>query len=145
MLERDHEAARTPVEAGLINEQQLQSALRGQQRTRECLGRILIRLGYVSDEGRRRALPARARVKFVDLEQYSPQAEAVQLVPENFARDRHLVPVSYVGEALVVAMANPVDIVTIDELRRLSKGPVEVVAAAADPHVPSSISPYTPY
>lgn len=91
------------------------------------------------------ALPARARVKFVDLEQYSPQAEAVQLVPENFARDRHLLPVSYVGKALVVAMANPLDIVSIDELRRLSKGPVEVVAAAADPRVPSSISPYTPY
>jgi type IV pilus assembly protein PilB len=120
------------IEAGLINDSQLQTALREQQRTREYLGRILIRLGYVSDEAVAAALAAQARVKFVDLGQYSPQPEAVQLVPENFARQHHLVPVSYVGKALVVAMANPLDILTIDELRRLSKGPVEVVGAAGN-------------
>jgi type IV pilus assembly protein PilB len=120
------------IEAGLINEQQLQTALREQQRTREYLGRILIRLGYVSDEAVAAALAAQARVKFVDLGQYSAQAEAVQLVPENFARQHHLIPISYVGKVLVVAMANPLDILTIDELRRLSKGPVEVVGAAGN-------------
>lgn len=120
------------IEAGLINETQLQTALREQQRTREYLGRILIRLGYVSDEAVAAALAAQARVKFVDLGQYLPQAEAVQLIPENFARQHHLVPVSYVGKVLVVAMANPLDILTIDELRRLSKGPVEVVGAAGN-------------
>jgi type IV pilus assembly protein PilB len=117
------------VEAGLINETQLQNALREQQKTREYLGRILIRLGYVSEEAVAAALSAQARVKYVDLGQYSPQAEALQLVPEKFAREHHLVPLSYVGKVLVVAMANPLDIITIDELRRMSKGPVEVVGA----------------
>ncbi len=120
------------IEAGLINDQQLQTALREQQRTREYLGRILIRLGYVSDEAVAAALAAQARVKFVDLGQYSAQPEAIQLVPESFARQHHLVPVSYAGKVLVVAMANPLDIITIDELRRLSKGPVEVVGAAGN-------------
>ena len=120
------------IEAGLINETQLQTALREQQRTREYLGKILIRLGYDNDEAVAAALAAQARVKFVDLGQYSSQPEAIQLVPEKFARERHLVPVSYVGKALVVAMANPLDILSIDELRRLSKGPVEVVGAAGN-------------
>ena len=117
------------VEAGLINDTQLQSALREQQKTREYLGRILIRLGYVSEEAVAAALSAQARVKYVDLGQYSPQPEALQLVQEKFAREHHLVPLSYVGKVLVVAMANPLDIITIDELRRMSKGPVEVVGA----------------
>jgi len=117
------------VEAGLINDTQLQSALREQQKTREYLGRILIRLGYVSEEAVAAALSAQARVKYVDLGQYSPQPEALQLVPEKFAREHHLVPLSYVGKVLVVAMANPLDIITIDEVRRMSKGPVEVVGA----------------
>jgi type IV pilus assembly protein PilB len=118
------------IEAGLINETQLQAALREQARTKEYLGRILIRLGYVSEEAVAAALAAQARAKYVDLGQYSPQPEAAKLVPENFARQHHLVPLSYVGKSLVVAMANPLDIITIDELRRLSKGPVEVVGAA---------------
>ena len=117
------------VEAGLINDTQLQSALREQQKTREYLGRILIRLGYVSEEAVAAALSAQARVKYVDLGQYSPQPEALQLVQEKFAREHHLVPLSYVGKVLVVAMANPLDIITIDEVRRMSKGPVEVVGA----------------
>src|SRR3990172_8277608 len=117
------------IEAGLITETQLQNALREQARTREYLGRILIRLGYVSEEAVAAALSAQARVKYVDLGQYSPQPEALQLVQEKFAREHHLVPLSYVGKVLVVAMANPLDIITIDELRRMSKGPVEVVGA----------------
>ena len=117
------------VEAGLINDTQLQSALREQQKTREYLGRILIRLGYVSEEAVAAALSAQARVKYVDLGQYAPQPEALQLVQEKFAREHHLVPLSYVGKVLVVAMANPLDIITIDEVRRMSKGPVEVVGA----------------
>lgn len=118
------------IEAGLINETQLQTALREQQRTKEYLGKILIRLGYASEQAVAAALAAQARVKYVDLGQYSLQPEATQLVPENFARQHHLVPVSYAGKVLVVAMANPLDIITMDELRRMSKGPVEVVGAA---------------
>jgi len=117
------------IEAGLITETQLQNALREQARTREYLGRILIRLGYVSEEAVAAALSAQARVKYVDLGQYTPQSEATKLIPENFARQHFLVPLSYVGKVLVVAMANPLDIITIDELRRMTKGPVEVVGA----------------
>ena len=118
------------IEAGLINDTQLQTAMREQQRTREYLGKILIRLGFVNEEAVGAALAAQARVKYVDLGQYTPQSEATKMVPENFAREHRLVPVSYVGKVLVVAMANPLDIITIDELRRLSRGPVEVVGAA---------------
>ncbi|MFQ5848741.1 MAG: GspE/PulE family protein [Candidatus Methylomirabilales bacterium] len=118
------------IEAGLINDTQLQTALREQRRTKEYLGKILIRLGFATEEAVAAALAAQARVKYVDLGEYSPQPEATRMVPEKIARERHLVPVSYVGKALLVAMANPLDIVTIDELRRLAKGPVEVVGAA---------------
>lgn len=117
------------IEAGLINETQLQAALREQQRTRETLGTILIRLGFVDEEAVAAAVAAQARVKYVDLGQYSPQPEATQRVQENFARQKRLVPISFVGKALVVAMANPLDVLALDELRHLAKGPVEVVGA----------------
>lgn len=118
------------IEAGLINETQLQAAMREQQRTRETLGTILIRLGFVDEEAVAAAIAAQARVKYVDLGQYSPQPEATQRVQENFARQKRLIPISFVGKALVVAMANPLDVLALDELRHLAKGPVEVVGAA---------------
>ncbi|MFQ5989863.1 MAG: GspE/PulE family protein [Candidatus Methylomirabilales bacterium] len=117
------------IEAGLINEAQLQGAMREQQRTKEHLGTILIRLGFVNEEAVAAAVSAQARVKYVDLGQYAPQPEAAQLVQENFARQKRLVPISFVGKTLVVAMANPLDVLALDELRHLAKCPVEVVGA----------------
>lgn len=118
------------MEAGLINETQLQAGLREQQRTKQNLGSILIRLGFVDEEAVAAAVAAQARVKYVELGQYTPQPEATQLVQENFARQKRLVPISFVGKALVVAMANPLDVLALDELRRIAKCPVEVVGAA---------------
>lgn len=117
------------IEAGLIDQTQLQAALSEQQRTKQTLGSILIRLGFVDEEAVAAAIAAQARVKYVDLGQYSPQPEATQRVQENFARQKRLVPISFVGKALVVAMANPLDVLALDELRHLAKGPVEVVGA----------------
>jgi type IV pilus assembly protein PilB len=117
------------IEAGLIDQTQLQAALSEQQRTKQTLGSILIRLGFVDEEAVAAAVAAQARVKYVDLGQYSPQPEATQRVQENFARQKRLVPISFVGKALVVAMANPLDVLALDELRHLAKGPVEVVGA----------------
>jgi len=117
------------IEAGLIDQTQLQAALSEQQRTKQNLGSILIRLGFVDEEAVAAAVAAQARVKYVDLGQYSPQPEATQRVQENFARQKRLVPISFVGKALVVAMANPLDVLALDELRHLVKGPVEVVGA----------------
>ena len=117
------------IEAGLIDQAQLQAALSEQQRTKQTLGSILIRLGFVDEEAVAAAVAAQARVKYVDLGQYSPQPEATQRVQENFARQKRLVPISFVGKALVVAMANPLDVLALDELRHLAKGPVEVVGA----------------
>ena len=117
------------IEAGLIDQTQLQAALSEQQRTKQTLGSILIRLGFIDEEAVAAAVAAQARVKYVDLGQYSPQPEATQRVQENFARQKRLVPISFVGKALVVAMANPLDVLALDELRHLAKGPVEVVGA----------------
>ncbi len=45
------------IEAGLINETQLQTALREQQRTKEYLGKVLIRLGFANEQAVAAALP----------------------------------------------------------------------------------------
>ncbi len=117
------------IEAGFIDETKLQTAMREQQRTKEHLGSILIRLGFVNEEAVAAALASQARVKFIDLGQYPPQPEATQLVQENFARKHRVVPISFVGNVLVVAMADPLDVLTLDHLRRMAKCPVEVAGA----------------
>ncbi|MFQ5839206.1 MAG: GspE/PulE family protein [Candidatus Methylomirabilales bacterium] len=116
------------IDNGFVTETQLNSALREQKRTGEYLGKVLCRLGYCNEEVIASTLAAQARVKYVDVAQYNLQSQAVSMVPEEFARKHHLLPLTFTGNVLVVAMANPFDVMTADELRQLVRCQVEVVA-----------------
>ncbi len=118
------------VDAGVINEHQLEIALAEQKRTGGRLGTILIDLGLATEESISRALASQTGVDHYDLERTPVDPEAIPLVPEDLARRRQLVPLRLEDGTLVVAMANPTDIVAIDELERTADLFVRVVSAS---------------
>jgi len=58
--------------------------------------------------------------------------ELLELVPINFARQHKLVPLSLRDDVLRVAVANPLDLSPLDDLRALSGKRCEPVVASAD-------------
>jgi len=64
-------------------------------------------------------------VPFVDLSNFKVDAEVLQLFPEPFLRDKKLLPLFRSGNTLAVAMADPGDIPSIDEIRRMTGMEVE--------------------
>jgi type IV pilus assembly protein PilB len=117
------------VESGQISAEQLEHALREQQQTGEKLGSILQRLGICSEKDIARVLAGQAGVSYVSLTQEWIQREALDLVPGAFAESHCVLPVSLRGKTLILAMANPLDLDTIDAVSRLSGHYVEVVHA----------------
>ena len=53
-------------------------------------------------------------------------------VPEAFARDRHLLPLFQLGDELTVAMSNPFDVTSMDDVMRLTGSTVNVVLTLRD-------------
>ncbi len=117
------------VDAGVITEEQLNIALAEQNRTGSRLGTILTDLGIASDEAISRAVASQNGVEHYDLENLQFEPDAVRCVPEDVARRHVLVPVSLSKGTLVVAMANPADIMAIDEIERTSDLFVEAACA----------------
>lgn len=117
------------VDAGVITEEQLDIALSEQARTGSRLGTILADLGIASDEAISRAVASQNGVEFYDLESCTFEPDAVRCVPEDVARRHVLVPLSLSKGTLVVAMANPADIMAIDEIERTSDLFVEPACA----------------
>jgi hypothetical protein len=112
------------VQRRLITGDQLEEALRIQQRTGGRLGRILVGLGAVNRLALAEALAEQLRLPHVNLRSEMPAVETVRLLEAEAARRLQCVPVRWVGSQLMVALADPGDPGTRDELTRLLHAPL---------------------
>ncbi len=123
------------VNAGAITEKQLQSALMEQQLTNLRLGEILIKNGFLTERQLAEALSNQLKLPLVTLARYRPMIEALRMVPESVARRLELLPLAVLdNNRLFIAMADPLNILAIDEIRMLTGMEVEVGVA-----IPSEI------
>ena len=117
------------VEAGRIKERHLRAALDEQQGSGRRLGDILVRRGYVDDTAVARALAAQLRLPFAE-GPLIPEAEALELVDAALARTRAILPLSATDRILRLAVSDPLDQDTLEELRFSSGRRVEPIVAA---------------
>ncbi len=118
------------VEAGGLKERHLRAALDEQQGSGRRLGDILVRRGYVDDAAVARALAAQLSLPFAEGPLIS-EAEALGLVDAALARARVILPLSATDRVLRLAVSDPLDQETLEELRFSSGRRVEPIVAAA--------------
>ncbi len=116
----------------LIGQEELDRALEVQRTTPGPLGRILVKLGYISETLLLRALAAQMGISPWQLEKDPPTAEAMDLLPLEVCEQSQMLPVAVKGDLLVLAMKNPMDVQAIDLARNLSKHRIETVLANED-------------
>jgi type IV pilus assembly protein PilB len=115
---------------GLITEEQLDEALRVATQRRRSLGRVLIELGYLKEGALVAILAEQLGLEFVDLADASIDQSAVALVPESTARRHNCIPVRFDdADRLVLAMADPANVVAVDDIRAMAKKDVVTVVA----------------
>lgn len=119
------------IRKGLINNQQLNEALTRQKEKRKKIGETMISLGMVTEDNVYRSLGEQWGVDFISADNLSAKnANALGMVPEAFAKEHLLVPIELTGNMIVVAMADPDDIVAVDNLEKLSGKKVDAKLAS---------------
>jgi type IV pilus assembly protein PilB len=108
-------------QAGIIDDFQLDSALSYQRYWGGRLGESLIRLGYITEENMQDFLARQFELPRIELFGRHIPAEVLQAIPEEKAREFHVIPVER-GELngarfLVLAMTDPTSILAIDTLQ----------------------------
>ena len=117
------------VEAGLITSGQLEEALTLQRTTKRRLGRLFIELWYLDDTELSQTVSKQLKIPLVDLESTDPEEEALTKISEELARERVVIPVRIVAGGLTLAMANPLDWMTIQEVEFAAGMKVNVAIA----------------
>ncbi len=121
------------VQQGLISQDQLRIALMEQEQNNIPLGRQLVRLGFVTEAMVRDLVAHTIGQESIDLSTVIADSDALKMVPEEFARRYHLLPIAYEDniKLLTVAMADMFNVVALDQLRAMLGGQIQLKPALA--------------
>ena len=117
------------VEKGIIKTAQLEQALGESRKSGLPIKQILLKLKLVDENVIAQLQAEEMGIPFVELSDYIVDPETLKLIPEALARKHTLIPLFKIGNSLTVAMANPSDIMVIDEVRLKSQHEIETVSA----------------
>ena len=120
------------LEEGLVNEAQLMTALDEQIVRGSSLGRVLVELGILSEDQLVRALAAQVGMEFVDLDEHAVDRQAVALLPTAMCRRYTILPVEIRDGRMVLAMADPGNVMALDDAQSVARMPVIPAVAAHD-------------
>lgn len=111
------------VEKGIVTREQLWEALRLQSRTGKFLGNILIELGLATEDSIVN-IPGLQQIKLDDIDPV-----LLRTIPEQLVRRHMAIPIKKENKCLTVAMADPMNVMAIDDLRLLTGCEIEPVQA----------------
>lgn len=120
------------LEKGLVTPEQVDVARHEQLAKGVPLGRALLDLEVISEDQLVRALAEQAGMTFIDLEDYPVDRTAVTAVPAALCRRYTVLPVGFVDGFLLLATADPSNVVAVDDTRAVSGFPVRPAVATYD-------------
>ncbi|MBI5778456.1 MAG: Flp pilus assembly complex ATPase component TadA [Planctomycetes bacterium] len=104
-------------EMEVVNESQIKQAMIIQGQKGGAIGKILIQLGYATEEEVLLALGAQVGMEVINLEETEIPKEIIDKIPSSMARSYKIIPVKFDKNVLTVAMFNPLNINILDDLR----------------------------
>jgi len=121
------------VAGGLIKNDQLKIALDAQKKRGGRVGEILVDLGFVSELNLATFLGRQLHIPFVEIEKQLIDQDSVAMLSGVIARRLAAVPLYRDKEALVVAMADPMNIFGLDDIQKATGREIrQVVATRSD-------------
>jgi type IV pilus assembly protein PilB len=121
------------VDLGLARRETVEQAVAIAREQGKTTGQVLIESGALRDDQLARALAERLGIDYVDLSVFEIDVGAVNLIPAEAARRYQAVPVGFLADGTVLlAMADPTNVLTVDEMSLMIGVPVTPAAAARE-------------
>jgi type IV pilus assembly protein PilB len=111
----------TLLRDGLLSREQLGQALVEQKATKQRLGYVLVKLGFVPELEVTKVLARQYRMPAVDLSRFDVDPKILKLVPGDMAAKGMVLPLKREGRTLTVAMADPSDMGLLEDLKFVTR------------------------
>lgn len=129
------------IKKGLITRSQLDAGLEEHGKTGQFLGVTLIKLGFINEEELYPVLSEQLNIPYVKIKDITVPLEALEKLTVKYACHYKIIPIKFEKDRLTVAIADPLDIRTLDDLNLLLR--CEVAAAlASESEITEAIKKY---
>lgn len=118
------------VRGGIVSREQLVQAQEKERDNGSSVIRELVRLGFTTEDALTGFLAKQFNIEKVDLNPSEIEDSVFSLVPPQLVQKHQLVPVKLLGSTLTVAMADPTDLVAINEVKFITGYGVRVTLAS---------------
>jgi len=118
------------IKRNYITPEQLKRASEEQKLKGGRLESNLVRLGYIKEDELLSFLSAQYRVPSVKISKMEINPGVIKLIPSSISKKYFIIPINRVGPKLTLAMADPSNIVVIDEIKFMTGFNVEPVVAS---------------
>ncbi|MCX5695524.1 MAG: ATPase, T2SS/T4P/T4SS family [Candidatus Omnitrophica bacterium] len=104
----------------LLTQEQLDEALAVQKEKGGRLSDIIVTLKFIKESELVLTLSEGLGLPLIDLKRFKIDPEIVKIIPINIARHYQIIPVSKMGDTITLAMADPLNVFTIDHVQALT-------------------------
>ncbi|WP_245803894.1 GspE/PulE family protein [Geothermobacter hydrogeniphilus] len=119
------------VEMGSIAPAQVKLILEKMAAVGGRFGQTGVNEGFFNEDELAQALALQFKLEYLDLREFQPDPELLAEMPAGLPLRYHFLPVKRDDHGLVVAMADPSDVTTFDDLELLLNTPLTLMVAAA--------------
>ncbi len=109
------------VEDGLLTREQVTELIELQRKTGTRLIKLAVQKGYVSEEDMTVSIGRVLNTPPINLPRLSIPSEVVELIPRDLAINHKIIPVARLENQLFLAMADPLNVLALDDVRRLTR------------------------
>jgi len=117
------------IQKNLITKEQLEIGLNEHEKTGSFLGTALIKLGFIKEEELYPVISKQIGIPYCKLKNFNIGADIFEKIPAKFACHYKIMPVKFENNTLTIAMEDPLDVRTLDDINLFLGFKVEPVLA----------------
>jgi type IV pilus assembly protein PilB len=119
------------IKSNLITRQDLKKAIKIQSEKGGRISQILVEEGAISEKDLMICLGQKLGIPPIDLSKYRIKPELVELIPERVVTHYQVIPVSKIRNVLTVAMADPLNVFALDDLKNITGCEIKPIITTA--------------
>lgn len=108
------------IRNNIIKQEDLDRALEEQKKQGGDLSKILVKMGLINEDNLTMLLSQGLGMPPIDINRLKIDPAVVKIIPQEIALNYQIIPVSKIGGSLTLAMADPLNIFTIDNVKALT-------------------------
>ena len=109
------------VEDGLLSQSQVEELLEQQKKEGARLAKLIVEKSYVSEQDLAVSMGRVLNVPPINIARLNVSPEVVELLPRDTAHSHKVIPVSRLDNRLFLAMADPLNVLALDDVKRITK------------------------